>query len=115
MILKLLNSTKLQILIICLLTFLSYSNIFSNQFINDDIDIIINWPPGHSTSNIPHFFLSAETQPTPHIGYRPIRTSILALIYTLFGPNPTAFHTFTIIIHLTNTILIYFITRRLLS
>lgn len=102
---RILNSTKLQFIVILLFSFLAYSNIFQNQFLGDDKNYLENWQTIREIKNIPQLFLGHEFLGTPR--YRPIGSTFLVLYYQLFGENPFGYHVVSLSIHLISTILIY--------
>ena len=61
--------TKYQILIILFITFLAYSNIFNNQFLWDDHDII-RWAQNKEFSDIPNIF-GGDVPSVNEIYFRP--------------------------------------------
>lgn len=109
------RNVKLQLLIIVLLTFLTYSNIFQNTYTGgDDTWLLLNWKEAYSLSYIPKFFLGkliVEEKAT----YRPIRSSIIPIIHQFTGANPFGFHVYSMFIILSSTILVYFITWEIVS
>jgi protein O-mannosyl-transferase len=109
-ILRLLNNQKVQISIIVLLTIFAFSNIFLNSFVGDDFDFIVNWELTRDLSNIPEILKGSV--PYGHEGvYRPIRGLFYLISFQLWGTNITAYHLQAIVIHLTCTILVYFLTK----
>lgn len=112
-ILSLFSSHK-YLLLILLITFLSYSNIFSNQFIGDDLDFIIHWPQVQSFSHLNTIFNGAT--PPGHEGtYRPFKHMLIAASYQFFASNPTGYHLVSITTHLLSTLLVYLIILKLSS
>jgi len=100
------------IILVLAATFLVYSNIFSNQFVGDDLDFIVHWPTIESFSNLKPVLLG--TNPTEHIGtYRPLRNIFFMISYHFFGTNPFGYHTVSLTTHLLTTLLVYLIVRRL--
>lgn len=98
----------MHIIFLLVIGFISYSNIFSNPFVIDDDYFIVKWNAIRSFKNLP-LFIKGLT-PEGHEGvYRPIRTLFYAIAYKLFGSNPFGYHLFSIIIHLSSTILVYLI------
>ncbi len=111
--LKLLKQTKIQILIILLLTFFAYSNIFQNEFTGDDYDNIVNWKIPKSFSNLP--FVLVNNDKDYQGNYRPIRTIFIMINYQLWGLNPYGYHFFSMIVILLNPVLIYLIAEQLIK
>lgn len=100
-----------KIILIILVTVLSYANILNNQFVIDDKTFIVNW----QTKN--NFDLAAFFKgdvPMGHEGvYRPIRSMIYSLYWPIFNAYPFGYHLHSILIHLFSTVLIYLILIRL--
>lgn len=91
---------------------LTYWTVAKNNFIlGDDEDQIVNHAQVHSISNIPRFFFestyySRERDASFGLFYRPIMLSTYALLYGAFGPNPTVFHVFQLLMHISNAIIV---------
>lgn len=97
-----------HIILLLIIVFIPYSHIFRNSFVVDDDDFIARWDATRNFGNLP-LFLKGLT-PEGHEGvYRPIRTILYSVAYKLFRVNPSGYHLFSIIIHLSSTILIYLI------
>lgn len=103
-----------KILILTLLGLAVYFNSLFNSFVWDDEEQIILNSLVHSITNIFSFF-AGSTFNTGGAGvlgglyYKPMMTTVFALLYALFGPNPFFFHLFQVGIHITNSILVYLI------
>lgn len=109
------NLTDLHIfLIIFSIGFIIYFNSLTNGFVGDDLALILVNPLVHSASNIPILF-STGLFPDQGSGqnnyYRPVETITYASIYSLFGPEPLAFHIIQIFLHIANSILIFLIFK----
>lgn len=118
---KLFQKTSIQILLITLLTVITYSNILQNGLSFDDRDFLLNWPVVRDSQNGLSAFLSlpdllAGELPSHHRGvYRPIRSVYYLFSLKLWGLNPFAFHLQAIIVHLLITITIYFLVKLLIK
>ena len=100
-------SKKIQILIIIIVTFLTYANILQNYFVWDDIDFI-PWAASKDLSSAKNFIMGEV--PQGHFGvYRPVRSFIYVASYDLWKNNPIGYHFQSILVHLIATILVYFI------
>jgi tetratricopeptide (TPR) repeat protein len=104
------NKTKwilAGILIICML---AYIPIFNNGFTNwDDLGQLVQNEDVHelSLSNTVKIFSSF------YIGmYQPFTTLVYGFIYSIFGENATAFHVFSLMVHLLNVMLVFILIRR---
>jgi len=108
------NKEKIYLILIILITFFAYINILKNDFVWDDEDFIIEWYETRSLGNIPLFFKG--TIPPEHGGvYRPIRSIFYALSYKLWKLNPWAYKFQSILVHITCTILIYFVSFQIIN
>ncbi|OGE30356.1 hypothetical protein A2631_01110 [Candidatus Daviesbacteria bacterium RIFCSPHIGHO2_01_FULL_44_29] len=107
-----LNQTRLQLLIILTLTFLSFSNIFFNQPIIDD-KVFIN-KDYLGSLNITKALQGAV--PTGHEGvYRPVRSLLYLVYYQVWGTNTFFYHLHSILLHLVCTTLVFFIIKELVK
>lgn len=95
-------------LIIVVLCFISYSNIIANDFVWDDEKFIVDRP------NTRTFKASLNSFAEDEYGiYRPVRTISYYLAYKLFGLNAPLYHFFSIILHSSVSVLIFFIIKKL--
>ncbi len=106
------NPKVSHIIIIILLTFFAYSNIFPNEFIWDDQDFILTWHETRSMKNLPEFFQGLVHFNHPGV-YRPMRSVFYAISYKLWGLNPVGYHFQSILVHLACTILVYLIVAEI--
>jgi protein O-mannosyl-transferase len=98
-----------------------YFRILFNDFVWDDGDQIVNNPLILHLSNIPYFF----THSTFYTGgaqtalsglyYRPLMMVLFTLTAALWGVAPFLFHLTSIVLHIANSILVYFLIKRLLE
>ncbi len=109
-----LKNTKLQLFIICVLTLLAYSNIFANAFATDDIGYFYNWDIPKHIENIPKIFTTDSVPKDEQGVYRPGKALLIMLSYKLWGLNLTGYHLFSLFMHLSATVLVYFRTRQLI-
>lgn len=109
------GNQKKSLIIICVLTALSFSNIIFNSFILDDFDFIVNWSLIKDLSNFPRFFVGYFTPDGQEGIYSPLRTLFFAVNYFFCGMNPIGYHLVSIIIHLAGTIAVYMITSLLVQ
>ncbi len=96
-----------------------YFNSLFNGFIWDDFQQIVNNPLAYSLNNFFSFFAGgtyygANGQLIGHF-YRPVMMFFFALLGTLFGPAPFYFHLFSLLIHLSNTVMIFFLLKKFIS
>ena len=104
---------KRVILIFSTIGILIYANSLFNPFFGDDNNQIKNNPSIHSILNIPSLFFQGTFPDV--IGnqrnnyYKPLLSSIYAMIYLFSGTNPFGYHLIQILIHIINGVLIYLI------
>lgn len=113
-------SKKTIILIIILLGFALYSGSLFNNFVMDDISQVVQNPSIQKISTIPSLFSQSTSYDENNIQvgnyYKPLLMTAYALIYFFsFGAHPLGFHLAQLLLHLTNTILIYLIFSRILK
>lgn len=110
------KNTKLQILVISILTTLSFLNILGNEFVIDDKGFFLQWELLRDVKNIPLFFTKEGLllEGNPPLGYRPVRTVLMSVAYQIFGQNPGGYHLLGIFLHLIITLLVYLIAKQLL-
>ncbi len=98
---------------ILLLTFWLFSPSLSFAFVWDDFAFIPNWDLAHNFS-ANWLELLTGSLPLSHAGvYRPVRSLLYALSYLLWGTDPWGYHFQAILIHLSVTSLVYFLTYTL--
>lgn len=98
---------------IFLVTTISYSPVFKAGFVNwDDEVYVLNNEYVHelSSSNIKHMF----SEPIGGI-YQPLTMLSLAIDYSISGDEAKWFHIHNVLLHLINTLLVFFVARRLFS
>ena len=98
------RKTILPILLIILLSLVSYFNIFDNEFVWDDHIFILENSDIRSFSNLPLFFKEDMDGL-----YRPLRTAYYTFIYSIAGKNELIYHVNGIFLHIIISILIYFV------
>ncbi len=91
--------------------FLIYSNTLENEFLFDDIPLIVENPQIKKIENIPALLGITGNRPC----YRPIRMASYMLDYHLFKLNPTGYHISNIIYHILTSWLVFLIVRFLLG
>ena len=94
-----------------------YANSLFNSFVGDDFAQVRNNQSVHSIWNIPSLFTKgafskgAFNENAEINYYKPLLSSTFALIYFFSRENPLGFHLIQILIHITNSVLIYLIFR----
>jgi len=108
---KFFKSTRAQLCVILLLTFLVYAPSLSNGFVWDDDTFVLGWQQTHNLpANLVSFLKGAA--PSGHEGvYRPLRSIWYSISYLLFGISPSLYHLQAIGFHLLATYLVYQIAR----
>lgn len=106
------SSSRNQIILVLLLSFSVYVNIFQNGFVLDDKTFIRGWEKIRSLEHLPE--LIAGEMPEGHFGaYRPVHTILLAIYYSFFGQSPFGYHLMALIMHLASTVFVYLVAERL--
>ncbi len=95
-------------LIIIAVTFLTFYNSLSNEFVFDDESVILNNSSIQSLSSIPKYF-TADEGFHKVIGryYRPLVSATYAADYSIWGLNPFGFHMTNIIIYIIACLLLF--------
>lgn len=90
----------------------------TNPFLGDDNFQIVNSPPVHSIENI-GTLLSSSTfyngQELVGSYYRPMMTIVYAFLYSLFGPQPSAFHMLQLALHIANAFILFLFLKNILK
>ncbi|MGH7204521.1 MAG: hypothetical protein ACREHC_08850 [Candidatus Levyibacteriota bacterium] len=101
-----------------LIGILVYANSFFNNFIADDSGQLLDNPLVHSISNFFIFFQSgsfgSEGSGSAGIYYKPIFSLFLSIIYSMFGANAFFFHLIQLLLHVTNSVLVYLLLQKFL-
>lgn len=95
---------------IIVLGIIAYFSSLFNSFAWDDYPQLINYQLNHSLLNIVPIFANHS-----HTFYRPFSDLVLAGMYNLFGQTAFWYHLFQLIIHVTISILIYFLFKKYFS
>ena len=105
---KIEKETIKAIILIAALCAVVYANTFRNNFAFDDNKFIIKNLEIRKFSNIPSFF----TEDVDGL-YRPMRTILYSINYTIWGLNPFGYHLNSLIFHILNTILVFLISNQI--
>ena len=105
-----LKETKYQILIIAILTFGVYFNSLFNQFVWDDHLFVEEWGAIRSFDNVGEVFKGSAPSAQGKI-YRPVRGLIYMVDWQMFGMNPVGYRAQAVLLHLSVTVLIYFVVK----
>ncbi len=109
---KIIHSKRNTILLLIILTVVCYSPIVKNQFVSFDDGVLIhdNQLVIADTTTIADIF--SVRYLGPH--YKPLVILSWRMEYQLFGNNPLPFHLNNLLLHILNTILLFFVGLRLL-
>jgi len=103
-------NTGILLLLIVILVIATFSPTFQNDYTNWDDQAQITENPdiqNLSSQSIVEIFSST------YVGmYQPVTTTTYALLHAIFGLNPTAFHSFSLMLHLINVILVFLLISR---
>lgn len=112
------NKNSYVCILLLALGALVYSPVMNGPFIFDDDMFILNNKQVHSLANIPQMLVSSTSDRTIDVSsnfYRPLQQIAYSFLYAIFGPNPTAFHLFSIILHSLNAFLIFLLFTKLFN
>lgn len=113
-----LNNKKVAI-IFAVIGMAIYANSLNNGFVGDDFPQIVDNPLIHSAANIPQLFTNGTSFDQNNVlrsdYYRPVFSTVLALIYSFSGDNPVLYHIIQIVFHIFNSVLVFLLFRRFLS
>ena len=88
-----------------------------NGFVGDDFSQIVNNPVIHSLSNLPlyfqggTFYVDGGIAPLYGVYYRPMMTTVFAIIYSIFGQHAFYFHLIQLLFHIGCAVLVFLIFR----
>ncbi len=105
------QSHVVNILLLAAAVFLSFINIFSNTFVMDDFDFLVNWPLIQDWNNFYRFFIHYVPPDGQQGIYSPLKTVFHAMGYHVFGLNPLGHHILSLLIHLVSIIFVYRIAQ----
>lgn len=98
-----------------------YANSFVGQFLLDDQSQIVSNTFVHTILNIPSFFTGGTffyVTSGAHLTsdyYRPLLSSTIAIIYTLFGTNTFFYHFIQTALHISNAVLLFYFLKRIFT
>jgi protein O-mannosyl-transferase len=98
-------------LIVVAMSALAFIESLRFQFVFDDIGQIVDNPSINSFRLLPEYF----TRPVAQNFYRPLFMLWLLVNRTLFGVDPFWWHLTSILLHVTASVLVYLLARRLLE
>jgi tetratricopeptide (TPR) repeat protein len=97
------RNIQIAALILIALVFICYANSLGNGFVFDDLQVVLadGRPPSFA-----HLLRMATSS------YRPMRNLSYALDFGIWGTRPFGFHLTNILIHCANTVLVFWLVRR---
>lgn len=101
------RETLISLSVIVVLTLIVYSPAFENNFLNwDDDQVILENPSikNLSVENLKDFFSTTNIN-----SYNPLVMLTFAVEYKFFNLNPKPFHIFNIILHIINSLLVFWL------
>lgn len=107
---------RMHLLILTLLTLITYVNILQNGFAWDDRDFFLEWPQIKSEEGLPAYlsipYLLSGDLPLNHRGvYRPLRSIYQLATNSIWGENPLGYHIQALVVHILIVLVIYLITE----
>ena len=116
---------KKAIIIILALGILTFGNSLFNGFVGDDEVLIVKNDFYESWSNFPRLFTSDYItrsedvfnvnnmySHTGSVAYRPVLSTSFFFDHWIWGKNPFGYHLTNLILHLCNSVLVYFLNTR---
>ena len=100
------------------LGFVLYLPALPNHFVWDDEEQVVANTAVHTIANIPELFSgstfnSGGSAKLGGLYYKPLMSISFAIIYSIFGPSPWAFHLFQVGLHIGVVLLLYLIFCRI--
>ncbi len=100
----------IPLILIAFLGIVSYGNVFKNEFVFDDTEIIVNNKSIHDIGNIKAVLTTNYWHQQANAGlYRPVVFLSFAIDYFFWADNPSGYHLFNLIFHILTSILLYMI------
>ncbi|HSB11834.1 MAG TPA: hypothetical protein VLM38_20265 [Blastocatellia bacterium] len=100
------TSVYLAVGALLLVVSLCYANALSNGFVFDDHGHVLSDRSFRSLKNIPRILVSS---------YRPLRDVTYAVDFAIWGERAFGFHLTSILIHLANVLLVFWLIRRMIG
>ena len=103
--------------LLIIITLLAYIKVFNAEFVYDDFGFIVNNKAIQSFTPFSKFFIDPDIFTGSQDGtggknWRPVSSLVFSIEYNLFGANSSGFHSVSILLHLVNIILVYFLVRK---
>lgn len=107
---------RLQLLGVVLLALLVYAQTLLYPFVWDDFPFIVD-NPALQTVDVGGYFTDKATLSSNsdyhHAIYRPLRTTLYALLYSAVGADPLPFHLLSVLMHAACCVMLFLLARRL--
>ncbi len=114
------SQNNLGLIVLLLASFFIYSPSLSGDFVIDDIPFVRDNPYIRDITNVTRYFSrgvwenSADEISNEPL-YRPMNLVPMLLNHALWGSNPFGYHLFLLLLHLSNTCLVYALIRMVVS
>lgn len=110
-------NTRRSLLVIGVLGILIFSSGLFNEFVSDDLALIVTNTSVHSLENVKQLitggsFYNGDYHQLAGIYYRPMLNLLFALIYSAFGQNSFFFHLVPVAIHIINACLVFLVFKQ---
>ena len=118
---KPLRITRTQaVFVIVFLSFAVFANSLLGEFVYDDLPGIVNNVALRSPASLPKFFTGGlwsftALKTKDDFLYRPLPLVFGFLLYQVFGAAPFGYHLVSLLLHVLNSVLVFFLIRRLLG
>lgn len=109
MVKKIVSTPVFQILLVLIIGFIGYSNTLNAPFVFDDVPNIVDNPIIKNLNFYLHPSESKVFDQYTMLMYRYIGSITFAINYKIHGLNVTGYHVFNILIHLINSVLVYWL------
>jgi len=112
-----LRSESVLVALLILVVLLCYGNTLANGFVYDDQQQILQNPYIRNWHFLPQIFGTTVWSFVGQAGttnyYRPLMTFSYLFLWQIFGPLPTGFHLFNVVMHMAVVVMVFFVGRRL--
>jgi hypothetical protein len=107
--------TRYVLLVFVAVGLIVFSTGLLGPFQNDDTPQIVDNPIVHSLGNIGQFFGGStfyDGNGLSGVYYRPLMTTVYAMIYSVFGAQPAAFHIVQLGLHIATALFVFLVLTR---
>lgn len=102
---------------VAVLAFVAHASTLGAGFVYDDHRFIVQNEAIQSIDPVAFFSEASTTSASEgvtHDIYRPLRTLLFSIEYTVFGLSPGGWHLISVLLHVLNAVLVFFLIMRLL-